>query len=369
MRYFQHESRKAIWSQRIALFFLTLFLITFGLHRFSQINTPVAMQLFGLAVSGAVIGLLLGLSAFVGIWREGYKGAGRAITGALVSALLLALPLWSLPNLMALPRLNDVTTDTKSPPKFEKIVSARQGAANPVDYQREAAEMQREAYPDLQPVTVSRSTTEAFSAVREAVTTLKWRIVAEEPPQGGRPGAIEAVDKSMIFGFTDDVVVRVSGDDGRARIDARSSSRYGEHDLGRNAERVREFFTEVKTRLAAIETSEQMQKAVLLREEQAKKALKKQENSKKSRAWRDELDRDTGQRPATPRDTTAPQTSALEPARPQPGASNVNPRSDRTQTPSQADPGFERGLSREDARYERRPVSYTHLTLPTNREV
>ncbi len=354
MRYFQHESRKAIWSQRIALVFLMLFLITFALHRFSQINTPVAMQLFGVAVSGAVVALLLGLTAFVGIWREGHKGAGRAITGALVSGLLLALPLWSLPNLMALPRIHDVTTDTRSPPKFEKIANVRQAGANPADYQRDAVEVQQQAYPDLQPVTVKRSATEAFSAVREAITTLKWRIVAEEPPQSGRPGAIEATDKSMIFGFTDDVVVRVSGNDDGARIDARSSSRYGEHDLGRNATRVREFFSEVKTRLAAIDTGEQMQKAVLQREEQAKKARKKQETSKKSRAWRDELDRST-ERPATPpREANPPQISAVDPSKPQPGASGVNSQPGRTLNPSQNDPGSERALSREDARYERR---------------
>jgi uncharacterized protein (DUF1499 family) len=349
MRYFQHESRKAIWSQRLGLVFLLLFLITFGLHRFSQINTPVAMHLFSVAVVGAVAAVLLGAAALTGIWREGHKGAGRALTGVFFGALLLALPLWSLPDLMSLPRINDVTTDVKSPPRFEKIALVRQGEANPPIYRREAADLQQQAYPDLEPLVVTRSASETFSAVRDAVSSLSWRIVSEEPPQAGRPGAIEAVDRSMIFGFTDDVVVRVSGDDRKARIDARSASRYGEHDLGRNAERVRGFFTEVKTRLAAIETSEQMQKAVILREEQAKKARKKEEG-RKSRSWRDELDREGAPRQSLRNPDAAPQTSALDPAR---SPSQPTPQ-ERIQPQGRLDLETERGLSRGDARYERK---------------
>ena len=41
-------------------------------------------------------------------------------------------------------------------------------------------------------------------------------------------------------------------------VDVRASARYGDHDLGRNAERVRELFSEVKTRLSEIERTEAM---------------------------------------------------------------------------------------------------------------
>ena len=51
------------------------------------------------------------------------------------------------------------------------------------------------------------------------------------------------------MGFTDDVLVRVRGDDSQAFIDLRSASRYGMHDLGANADRIRAFFTEIKATL------------------------------------------------------------------------------------------------------------------------
>ncbi|NJR43180.1 MAG: hypothetical protein HC767_11525 [Akkermansiaceae bacterium] len=125
MRYYLHESRKAVWSQRIALLFFVLFAITFGLHRVGQLPTPVAMKLFGLALVGAVISAGLGLAALGGIWREGYKGAGKAASGILFGVLMLAAPLWSLPNLLALPRLHEVSTDLSRPPAFSRIFSGR----------------------------------------------------------------------------------------------------------------------------------------------------------------------------------------------------------------------------------------------------
>jgi hypothetical protein len=51
------------------------------------------------------------------------------------------------------------------------------------------------------------------------------------------------------MGFTDDVVVQVKGDDTRAQIDVRSVSRYGMHDLGANAARIRALFEEITATL------------------------------------------------------------------------------------------------------------------------
>jgi uncharacterized protein (DUF1499 family) len=328
MKYLQHLSRKAVWSQRIALVFFLLFLITFGMHRFSQINTPVAMKLFGLTIGGAVTALLLGLAALAGIWREGYKGATRATIGSLLSVLMLALPLWSLPSLLMRPRIHDITTDVVSPPAFQKITALRQANANPVIYLNAAAE-QAKAYPDVQPIVVNRSAAEAFAAVRQAATALSWKVIAEEPPVIGRSGTIEATDRTMIFGFTDDVVVRVTGDQAKSRIDARSSSRYGEHDLGRNAARLRNFFTEVKTRLAAIDLDEQMKKAVHQREEVAKRQGNRKDASKQRdknrRDVRNEAPLRTG--PVAPLQITVPDQAS---------AAGVMPPSDKTQAEATA---------------------------------
>ncbi len=285
MRYTLHQSTKALWSQRTALAFFLLFAITFGLHRFGMIQTPVAMKLFGVAVAGALLAVALGLVSLVTIWREGYTGAGRAVSGVVLATVMLALPLWSLPNLLALPRIHEVTTDLERPPVFQKLAMVRTGdGVNPAAYQRAESPLQMKAYPDIKPLPVSRPMADTYSAVRDAVKNLDWQVVAEQPPGDGRSGMIEAVDRSRIFGFTDDIVIRVSGAGRDAKVDVRSSSRHGQHDLGRNAERVRELFTEVKTRLAEVEKNETMEKTVAAREQRVQKALTAKEKRRQTKA-------------------------------------------------------------------------------------
>ena len=63
----------------------------------------------------------------------------------------------------------------------------------------------------------------------------------------GRPGLIEIADRTLILGLYDDVAIRVAGTEQHARLDVRSASRYGGHDLGRNADRVRVILKEVVT--------------------------------------------------------------------------------------------------------------------------
>lgn len=290
MRYYLHQSRKALWSQRIALLFLLLFAITFGVHRFGLIETPVAMKLFGIAVVGAIIAVGLGLTSLITIWREGHTGAGKATAGLTLGIAMLAVPLWSLPNLLSLPRLHEVSTDLEKPPAFQKLAALRGGdSVNLASDITAGASLQLAAYPDIKPMPVARPMADTYSAVRDAVKNLEWQVIAEQPPAPGRSGMIEAVDRSLIFGFTDDVVIRVSGTGKEARVDVRSASRHGEHDLGRNAERVRELFTEVKTRLTEIEKNEAMGKAVAMREQRVQKAISAKERRRKTQQNKTEL--------------------------------------------------------------------------------
>jgi hypothetical protein len=62
------------------------------------------------------------------------------------------------------------------------------------------------------------------------------------------PGVIEATEQTLLLGFTDDIVIRISGTATRAKVDARSASRYGSFDLGQNATRLRRLFAEIRAR-------------------------------------------------------------------------------------------------------------------------
>jgi uncharacterized protein (DUF1499 family) len=243
-----------VWACRVALFSAALIVTALGMHRLLGMPTPVALNIFKLAFAGAGIALLLGCLACLQIWWRGRGGASAAFGGMLIGLAIFAWPALYIPTFATLPEINDVTTDPRTPPPFVALAKFRVAGANNPAYPGEAfARQQAAAYPDLRPFIVERSAEEAFELVAEAVRRLKLRVVAEEPPRGrsGRAGTIEAVDRTLIVGFYDDVAIRVEGDQRRARIDVRSASRYGVHDLGRNASRVRKIFKEVQARLEA----------------------------------------------------------------------------------------------------------------------
>ena len=174
-----------------------------------------------------------------------------ASAGALLGLALLAWPAAYAPVYLSTPHLNDVTTDTAVPPRFVALAGQRPKDANHAAYQGDkVAKIQAESYPDLKPVTIPRPAPETYEMVTDIVRRLRWTIAAEQPPQGkGKPGYIEALDRTLILGFYDDVVIRIDGDARESRIDVRSASRYGEHDLGRNATRIRRLFAEIRTQL------------------------------------------------------------------------------------------------------------------------
>jgi uncharacterized protein (DUF1499 family) len=49
-----------------------------------------------------------------------------------------------------------------------------------------------------------------------------------------------------LFGFKDDVVVRIADDAGVTKVDVRSKSRVGRNDFGMNAKRIRVFLAKLK---------------------------------------------------------------------------------------------------------------------------
>jgi hypothetical protein len=244
----------ARWASRIGTFSVSLLLVTLVLHHFASLPTPLAINLFLTGLAGAGVGVLIGLAALARIWFTDQAGAGAAAVGVLLGLAALAGPAVFLAAHLDRPWINDLTTDWASPPAFSALAKRPPGA-NPVAYPGQPfADLQTKAYPDLRTLVLERPVEEAFELVEEAVRRLRWRVVAEEPPMpptGGRPaepGIIEATEQTLLVGFTDDIVIRVNGSATRARIDARSASRYGGSDFGQNAQRLRRLLAEIRAR-------------------------------------------------------------------------------------------------------------------------
>jgi uncharacterized protein (DUF1499 family) len=177
---------------------------------------------------------------------------GAVVVGIL--ALLIAgttayIP-WSLRQMArSVPPIHDISTDTENPPQFLRIIGTRKKTDHPVAYDGpETAAQQKKGYPDIGPIIVKTPSDKVFDASRQVLVGMGMELVEAEPIQG----RIEATDRSLLFGFEDDVVLRiVPGADGSTRVDIRSKSRVGRSDLGINAHRVREFSMALRRKLSA----------------------------------------------------------------------------------------------------------------------
>ncbi len=241
----------------MALFSAQLIVIAILLHRFTSLTTPVATNLIVVSLMGAAIAILLSILAFAQIWNKGIKGTGIALSALIVSLIIFAVPSYHLPNLIRLPAINDITTDLLSPPQFRTIAALREPEANSLDYPGSSfIAAQASAYPDISTLMLERSHQDSYELIHGVMRDLGWEIVSEQQPdRRNKTGYIEAVDQSSLLGFRDDIVVRVRGDANFTRIDMRSASRYGRHDLGTNANRIRETFAIMKTRIARAEAN------------------------------------------------------------------------------------------------------------------
>ena len=257
-------SRLAVWARRIALFSLAATVISVIVVRSGALEIVPALSTFAGALMLAGVAILLALSALVVIWFEGVAGAQQAIAALFIGLALIAYPAYLGIKAWRLPAIYDITTDPIDPPRFDAIARLRPRDANPITYEGlYAAEQQHAAYSDIEPDLTDSTAQESFDAAMKVITKRKWRIVDARPPQGGQPvanarapqpaprdGIIEAIARTPIMGFRDDVVVRIRATSDGARIDVRSASRYGRHDFGANASRVRNLISDIDDVLA-----------------------------------------------------------------------------------------------------------------------
>jgi uncharacterized protein (DUF1499 family) len=249
----QPTSRFAIWARRIALFSLAATVIAIVIVRSGALEIVPALSTLAGALVLAVVAILLAFGAGIMIWREGIGGLREAVTALFIGLAIIAYPAYLGVKAYRLPAIYDVTTDPIDPPRFEAIARLRPRDANDVRYAGlYAAEQQRAAYSDIAPDDTTASPQDAYDAVLKVIARRKWHIVDARPPQGPatRDGHIEAIARTPILGFREDVVVRVRATADGARIDVRSASRYGRHDLGGNAARVSALIDDVDDVLA-----------------------------------------------------------------------------------------------------------------------
>ncbi len=240
-------SRTAIWARRIGVFSLAVVLLAIIIARSGLLDIIPVLATFAAGLALAIAAILFAFVAFAVIWRSGAPGLRYAVSGMLIGLTLIAYPGYLGYKGYRLPPIADITTDPLDPPRFEAIARVRTREANPVIYAGlYAAELQRKAYPEIEPLLLTVVPQAAFEAAMTVVTKRKWRVVDARAPQAGRrDGHIEAVARTPIMGFRDDVVIRIRPVRDGARLDIRSASRYGRYDFGTNAARIKSLAEDI----------------------------------------------------------------------------------------------------------------------------
>lgn len=197
----------------------------------------------GSAFLAMQIGLFVGLIAIILAIIQAIflrKNISWSATGlsAVLAVIAIAMPLSLMMKAQSVPAIHDISTDLLNPPSFVDILPLRAGAPNPAEYQgEEIANQQRTAYPELVTQSFKQSKAEVFNAALNTLKKMGLEVVSSELAEG----RIEASDTTTWFGFVDDVVIRIAFSGETTTFDARSKSRIGVSDLGKNADRLNDL--------------------------------------------------------------------------------------------------------------------------------
>ena len=259
-------SSLASWARNLAIFSVVAVLVSILIVRFGFLEMKPALATFFGALACAGLSILVSFAAFAAIWQTGSRGMSRILLALLIDAVVLAYPAHLALQYRKLPPIHDITTDPIDPPRFEALAPLRTGdGTNPAVYAGlYSAEQQRLAYPDIETVELDIPAQRAFDITKRLVAKRKWLVIDEREPQPPRrTGRIEAVARTPIMGFREDVSIRVTPAGDGSRVDIRSASRYFESDLGSNAARITKMIDEINTAADAAELKPVAKKPVM----------------------------------------------------------------------------------------------------------
>ena len=226
------------WGLRLAIAAPVIALVLLALFRFGVMDFRLPLLGVALAVLLAIVALLMGVMALIG----GYGGDGvytqKAVIAVVLAVVVLYAPLSTLRKGGNVPPIHDISTDLDHPPVFVAVPALRAASDNSLEIKAEVQAQQKAFYTELAPKRLGGFPSDNFAKALVAAEAMGWDIVAQD----ASAGTLEATATTALFGFKDDVSIRLSADAGATKVDMRSVSRVGVSDLGANAARIEAYF-------------------------------------------------------------------------------------------------------------------------------
>jgi uncharacterized protein (DUF1499 family) len=189
---------------------------------------------------GGIVSVIVGLTALVSAARGRGFGFGRTL--AILMAMVFVFTA-SAPG--GMPMINDFTTDLDDPPAFRHAATLPANAGRDLAYPADFAAQQRECCADLRAARLAAAPPAAMERAEAVAATMPmWTITRVDREQS----TIEAIAESRVFGFQDDVVIRIRPEGSGSVVDVRSKSRDGRGDMGANAARIREYVAALESK-------------------------------------------------------------------------------------------------------------------------
>lgn len=234
-------ARLAGWFAVAALFML---LGAPFAYRIGLLGEVISLALFIVGATLAFCAFIAGLVGIIQALMPSVRARGglNAVLGMLIGGLaLVAILHWMVLPGWDAPHVHDVTTSPRDPPEFDVarvIHYAKRDYSSYSEYDARTKGKVSAAYPALRTLVFDNSLRQVFTAADAAARDLHWTVFSADPTHG----RIEAGDWATIFGFIDDIVIRVRlNAAGYTVLDIRSASRTGNADMGRNARRIERF--------------------------------------------------------------------------------------------------------------------------------
>jgi hypothetical protein len=234
MRILIRTSKWAIWARRFGSFAVPLTVIPVLLHREQMIGSSDFVIVEAVAAAIAALAVFLALGAFGRLWMTGDRGWGKAVWG-LFFGLVCLLPFAFLGyEAMRYPAVNEVTTDIATPLPLVSPVSVAPTSAALRD-------VIAAAFPNARTRSYPVDATEMFVIVDRLVEQRGWDVRTQRAPPGALgTGQINAI-AVRLFGWRDEVALRIAGTTQGSTIDMRSVPLAGFVDFGENGRRIEEF--------------------------------------------------------------------------------------------------------------------------------
>ena len=234
----------------VALLLLVIYPVAIGAARLDIWHFRTSFLLF---IVSALLGFVVLVMAIFKMSKLGSANSeaepARYLLIAAASTLIPLMVLGSnIYKAQQYPFIHDITTDTVTPPQFEAAITDRLETDHAVAYEGAAlADIQHKAYPSIKPLITNTDISRVLNAVQAQVAQNGWLLLNSQTEK--MPYVLEAVTSSALFGFKDDMVIRIQAHDQMVQVDMRSMSRQGKSDLGMNAKRIQEFLSALQGRL------------------------------------------------------------------------------------------------------------------------